>query len=86
MPPLGLVSARRVPIFTAPLGNLCSSALDGVWANDEDIVGESDGAPERLYELAGGALVVEVSGPLDTGRDQIVAELSRRLTLTGGRV
>ena len=41
---------------------------------------------ERLYELAGGALALEVSGPLDTGRDQIVAELSRRLTLTGGRV
>jgi Fic family protein len=38
---------------------------------------------ERLYELAGRALHVEVSGPVDTGRDQIVAELSRRQTLTG---
>lgn len=38
---------------------------------------------EHLYELVGRALYVEVSGPLDTGRDQIVAELSRRLTLTG---
>ncbi len=38
---------------------------------------------DRLYEVAGGALYVEVAGPPDNARDQIVAELSRRLTLTG---
>ena len=38
---------------------------------------------DRLYEVAGGALYVEVAGPPDDARDQIVAELSRRLTLTG---
>jgi Fic family protein len=36
---------------------------------------------ERLYELVGGTLHVEVSGVVDRGREQIVAELSRRLTL-----
>jgi Fic family protein len=38
---------------------------------------------DHLYDVVGGALFVEVSGPVDTARDQIVAELSRRLTLTG---
>lgn len=35
---------------------------------------------DRLYEVAGRALHMEVSGPPDTARDRIVAELSRRLT------
>jgi Fic family protein len=38
---------------------------------------------ENLYEAVGGALYLEVSGPPDTARDRIVAELSRRLTPTG---
>lgn len=38
---------------------------------------------ERLYELVGAALHMEVSGPPDRARDRIVAELSRRLTLPG---
>lgn len=37
---------------------------------------------ERLYELVGAALLVEISGPPDRTRDQIISELSRRLTLT----
>ena len=38
---------------------------------------------DRLYQLVGAVLYVEVSGPPEAARDQIVAELSRRITLTG---
>lgn len=40
-------------------------------------------ATEELYELVGAALGVEVAGPAETSRDQIVSELSSRLTWTG---
>ena len=40
---------------------------------------------DRLFEVVGLALSMEVSGPPDTARDRIVAELSRRLTLTERR-
>lgn len=37
----------------------------------------------NFYEVVDSSLYLEVSGPPDTARDRIVAELSRRLTLTG---
>lgn len=40
-------------------------------------------ATGRLCDLVGGALFIEVSGPPQDARDQIVAELSTRLTWTG---
>jgi Fic family protein len=38
---------------------------------------------DRLYELVGDALHVEVAGPSQAARDRIVAELSRRITSIG---
>jgi phytoene/squalene synthetase len=38
---------------------------------------------ERLSDLAGGALFIEVAGVPSAARDHIVAELTRRLSMTG---
>lgn len=40
-------------------------------------------APDRLYELVGAALFIEVAGSPEVARDHIVAELGRRLVSTG---
>jgi Fic family protein len=38
---------------------------------------------EKLYQLLGGTLMIEVAGAPDAARDRIIAELSTRLTWTG---
>lgn len=63
--------------------DLAASVTSGLLKAEGRRRGRQYVATEQLYDAVGGALFMEVSGPLTTARQRIISELTRRATQTG---